>query len=756
MTVRTRLTPSTLLSAPRRSPAIPNPSGTHALHSTSTYSFTTHSKTTELRLLSTASNESVLLSVDAAFSSPVWLDDASFLLLRSDSKANVTEILFVPVEEFGVRYVVGTIPSPAENLKIARLDDGGIAVVVSALQDREGAFWAGEKRETYSSGRLYKGLYVRHWDAWEGDGWNALWYAVAKKEEEGQKWKLNGEWRNLLKGRKGLESPVRPFGGTDHFDVSRTGIVFVSKDPARDPGLNTTCGVYLAGLKSFEEEAKDVRLERMDDFPGFEGAAGSPVFTPNGEGLAFLKMKINGYESDRNTIWVALDVHTDKREVKAAIGTETTKVWDRSPSSLAWSLDGQTLYLVAEEKGYNKLFYLPLNKNISGAPLALTEKGSVSSAVPLKDGSVFLSTTSLVDNSTYSIVKPPKSEGATTTTTWTHSITKAGSALGLSESQVSTIWTPAANPDINEKVHSFVFRPSFYDKSKKYPLAFLIHGGPQGAWGDAWSTRWNPAVFAEQGYIVVSPNPTGSTGYGQAFTDAIRGQWGGDPYRDLENVFEYIERELPDVDTSNAVALGASYGGYMINWLNGHPLGRKFKALVNHDGIFSVNGLLATEELYFPFYDLGGLPFYSPDSTTTTSSQEAQAQKTFGKTDLKTWLANDPSQHLDKWETPQLVIHSTKDYRLCISEGLSVFNVLQARGIESQFLTFPDENHWVLKPENSLLWHKVVLNWINKFTGLPQIADEEAEGADFYGGIVQKEGQKEGEQELIAFGNPTT
>ncbi|KAG8625230.1 hypothetical protein KVT40_006981 [Elsinoe batatas] len=751
MTVRTRLTPHTLLSAPRRSPAIPNPSGTLVLHTTTTYSFSAHSKSTELRLLSPSNNESTLLSTSSSLSSPVWLDDTTFLLLSSSE--GKTDILASPALDFSARYTIGSIPSSADNLKITRLDNGGIGVVVSALQDEQGELWEGKKRETYSSGKLYKSLYTRHWDTWEGQGKNALWYAVAALESG--KWGLRTEWRNLLKGRKGLESPVRPFGGTDSFDVSRSGIVFVSKDPARNPALNTTCGVYLAGLSSFEEEPGQVEIERVDDLPGQEGAAGSPVFTPDGDGVAFLKMKINGYESDRNQIWVMLDVHTGKRKVRAAMEVEAVKGWDKSPSSLVWSPDGQTLYMVAEEAGYNKLFSLSLSGSASSYPKTLTEKGSVSSAVPLTDGSVFLSSTSLIDNSLYSIVKPTEADSVASLV-WSHSISKGGSAFGLAESQISSIWTPAANPHINEKVHSWVIRPSNYDKSKKYPLAFLIHGGPQGAWTDAWSTRWNSAVFAEQGYIVVSPNPTGSTGYGQAFTDAIRKQWGGDPYRDLENVFDYVEKELSDVDTSNAVALGASYGGYMINWINGHPLGRKFKALVNHDGIFSVNAGLATDELYFPFYDLGGLPFYSPSSGADISAQETETKRTFGTTDLKTWIANDPAQHLDKWETPQLVIHSSKDYRLCISEGLSAFNVLQARGIESQFLTFPDENHWVLKPENSLVWHKVVFNWINKFTGLAQLADEEAEGPDFYGGVVQKEGQKEGEQDVIAFGNPTT
>jgi len=244
-------------------------------------------------------------------------------------------------------------------------------------------------------------------------------------------------------------------------------------------------------------------------------------------------------------------------------------------------------------------------------------------------------------------------------------------------------------------------KPSTFNPAFKYPLAYIVHGGPQGAWTDGWSTRWNPAVFAEQGYVVVCPNPTGSTGYGQAFTDAIEKQWGGLPYEDLVKGFEWIEKNMKYVDTSRAVALGASYGGYMMNWIQGQPLGRKFKALVTHDGVYSMAGQMASEELYFPEHEFGG-KFWK--------NQEE-------------WLRWDPSKHTDKWATPHLVIHSELDYRLTMSEGLAAFHTLQDKGVESQFLTFPDENHWVLKPENSLLWHTVVLDWINVHVGLPKYSE---------------------------------
>ena len=205
--------------------------------------------------------------------------------------------------------------------------------------------------------------------------------------------------------------------------------------------------------------------------------------------------------------------------------------------------------------------------------------------------------------------------------------------------------------------------------------------------------------------MVICPNPTGSTGYGQDFVDAITESWGGLPYEDLVNGFEHIKEHLSYVDTDKAVALGASYGGYMMNWFQGHPLGRAFKALVCHDGVFSMANQISSDEQYFPNHDLGG-PYW---------------------TSKETWEKWSPHRFTGDWSTPMLVVHNELDYRLPISEGLAMFNVLQEKGIESRFLSFSDENHWVLKEENSLVWHTVVLNWINKFVGLPPYKEDNLE-----------------------------
>ena len=239
------------------------------------------------------------------------------------------------------------------------------------------------------------------------------------------------------------------------------------------------------------------------------------------------------------------------------------------PASIVFSADGKSFLTIAEDQGSARVF--DINPHFSSARgreiRALTTNGYASAVTPLDDGRIFVSGSSLIDNSWYAIVDAhtgTATAGKSGFATWTHSNSSSGSKFGLRRGQISTIWTPASNPEVNKEVQSWVCKPSTFDASKKYPVAYLIHGGPQGSWADSWSTRWNPAVFAEQGYIVIAPNVTGSTGYGQQFTDAIRKNWGGDPYQDIVNCFEWVNKNLPEADNERAVALGASYGGYMV------------------------------------------------------------------------------------------------------------------------------------------------------------------------------------------------
>lgn len=460
-------------------------------------------------------------------------------------------------------YVAGKIDGGAGNLKVKKLDANNYAMVLSAQATPDGRLYNSEKtKKTHSTAKIYDSLFVRHWDTWEPKEKNSLWYGKLTRKSSDSKFRLSGLTNALH--QTNLESPIRPFGGTDNFDLSQKGIIFVAKDPDLNPALNTKENVYLLDVKDWE--SKEAPALRRVVVPGFEGAASSPIFNQDGTQAAFLMMKTRGYEADKNHIFWLKNVQGGVLAVERLFTSSPEGSWDRSPGSITWSHDGSGLLITAEDIGQGKLFYVLGNTAEEYAPRVLTNHGYISDVKPLADGRIFVSGSSLIDNSIYTIVDPTRKEEAGSMAIWTHSNSADGSKFGLKASQISSIWTPASNPKVNKEVHSFVVRPKNFDASKKYPVAYIIHGGPQGAWGNNWSTRWNPAVFAEQGYIVITPNPTGSTGYGQEFTNAIRRNWGGDPYQDIVNVFEWASKNMPEADHDRAVALGASYGGYMMNW----------------------------------------------------------------------------------------------------------------------------------------------------------------------------------------------
>jgi pre-mRNA-splicing helicase BRR2 len=701
-----------LISAPRRSSAIPSADGKYALYSQSSYSFESHSKTSEIRVLDIASGQSTLLNNESKASEARWLGDGHEVVWLKEGENGNTSFVVSDVLDNGWTYVAGTVPGPLSSLKLYTIEPGMVAVAVAGQANPDGSLHnPKDAPKSHTSARLYDSLFVRHWDSWIGKERNTLWTALLQRSaphatERKGRYSLTG-FKNALKGTN-LESPIPTFGGTNHFDISREGIVFVARDPDLDPATHTRCHAYFIQRTDLMDHVKEPNPVKLL-VPWLQGWATSPVFSPDGKKIAALYQKADGYESDKNRIVVFMTVVGSDTQAASPEGIELLQsdddkgAWDRSPSSVAWSVDGSSLLVQAEEMGSGCLFEVAVEPPwVPGhqppRPRKLTSKGYVSDIFPAAANSdkLFVSGTSLVDSSVYYILDPSRPGDVTLVSSATH----AGDLFGLSESQVSSIWWRGAN---DHPIHAWEIRPSFFKPEHKYPLAYLVHGGPQGAWGDSWSTRWNPAVFAEQGYVVVAPNPTGSTGYGQALTDAIRNEWGGLPYEDLVKGFEYIEKEVDYIDTDRAVALGASYGGYMMNWIQGHPLGRKFKALVCHDGVFSMTAQCASDEQYFPVHDLGG-PLWE--------RQEI-------------WDKWDPSRFTENWSTPQLVIHSSLDYRLTVAEGLAAFNVLQMRGVESLFLNFPDENHFVLKHENSLVWHRTVINFVNKFAGLPPLSDKD-------------------------------
>lgn len=438
---------------------------------------------------------------------------------------------------------------------------------------------------------VYESLYVRHWDHYIFPEKNQL-FRISFKNDSGVYSVDESTLTNLFGENSPLESPIEPFGGASDFDVSPDGnhVAFVSKDPDLNPANTTRHLVYLVPTTGWHEPTvindpteKDINGDKVP-----QGAASWPKFSPDGHTLAFLQMYRNGYESDINKIFTV----SYKKPLRPV-----AKTWDVSPGSLDWAPDGNSLYVIAENRGQMKLYNVPLNdteENIT----EVWKEHSVHGVDFLPDGKLLLGMSSLVSSMRAYIFDPSEGDSRAL---WS----RPEAEKVLKYSQVEE-WSFTGS--LGYDIHGFMIKPSAFNKSAstKYPLALFIHGGPQGAWSDSWSTRWNPAVFAEHGYVVVTVNPTGSTGYGQKFVDAIEDQWGGRPYIDIDNTVDYLQKN-PDfdfIDFDRMTALGASYGGFMINYIQGMPLGRKFKALVCHDGVFSTLNQIQSEELYFPQHDV--------------------------------------------------------------------------------------------------------------------------------------------------------
>jgi pre-mRNA-splicing helicase BRR2 len=672
-----------------------------AVYTQQTYSFDSHSKTSEIRVVNISSGYTSLITEDPKASNPKWLGDGNQLVWLRERDDGQTEFVVDNADEPGREYTAGSVAGPVSDLKVTSLGRGEVALAVSGKADPDGALHNPKEAEKpRSSGKIYTSLFVRHWDTYVEPQKNSIFYGTLKRSSYSDRYSLS-RLSNLLHsfGVGYLECPIPPFGGSGDFDINRRAIVFISKAPGLNPATHTKCTCYYCPIPSWTEaftaEPKAVVASDL------HGALASPVLSSDGTKLAYLSMREDGYESDKNRIVIASNLDESGETFEVFKTEDGVGGWDLSPQSLTWSHDDSSLLIQAEDTGRGILFQLAVEnyRTASTQQLTrLTSSGYVTNVAhaAADSSNLFVTSSSLVENNVFSIIDP----FAIKDTTIVSSSSRRGTPLGLSPSQVDEIWWRGA---LDHPVHAWVVKPSRFNPAEKYPLCYLIHGGPQGAWNDQWSTRWNPAVFAEQGYVVIAPNPTGSTGYGQEFTDAIRDSWGGRPYEDIYKGFEYIERHLEYVDTDRAVALGASYGGYMMNWIQGHSLGRKFKALVTHDGVFSMTSQLASDEQYFPIHDLRGPIWKVPEN----------------------WTIWDPSRFTHNWETPHLIIHNELDYRLTIAEGLAAFNVLQLRGVDSAFLTFPDENHWVLKHENGLVWHRTVLNWINKYAGLPPVLDKD-------------------------------
>ena len=561
--------------------------------------------------------------------------------------------------------------------------------------------------------QIFDRLLYRHWNAYkEGKRSHiflqAIPFGVSRHDSAGHQLDTFGfspldvAPRDLTPGD--YDAPVFSLGGQDNYAFSPDGqeICYTSNHD-KNPAASTNNDLWIVPVSG--GVAKNITA----DNPASDS---TPLYSPDGRYIAYRAQQRPGYESDRFRLML-YDRKTGERK-------NVTENFDHWVGSFGWAGRHEIVF-TAEDEGESPIYYVfpeicpngcyPIkvmdgfSDDIAAGEntFAQVEAGHLSERIVFSRMSLGAPSEIFIEEpGIYSVgvekvkaalrgesKEPFPKEAMARPRQLTHLNDAILSQVAMSP--LESFWFPGANSD---KVQGFLVKPPNFDASKKYPVKFLIHGGPQGAWGDDWSYRWNPELFAANGYVVIMINFHGSTGYGQKFIDAINGDWGGAPYEDLMKGLDYAEKTYPFIDKNRECALGASYGGYMANWILGHT--DRFKCIVSHDGMFNAESAWGTtEELWFNDWEFKGTPY----------DNRASYEK---------WS---PHQYAKNFKTPTLVIHGQRDYRLDVSEGFQLFTTLQMEGVPSKMLYFPDEGHWVQKPQNSKLWYETVNAWVDQWVG---------------------------------------
>lgn len=591
-----------------------------------------------------------LTSAKKANNTPRWMPDGKSIAFVS-SRDGESQIWVIPVTGGEARKVT-TISTEASGLVIS--PDGKYLAfhsdVYPDLPDDKANHERNEKREKSKvKAKIFTTLPYRVWNSWKDDKRSHVFVVPSS----------GGEPKDMTPGD--YDSPPIDIGGSVDYAFSPDGkeLCFVRNT---DPMIAVSTNNDLFIVPVTGGESKRITESKAND--------NQPVYSPSGKYIAYRAMARPGFEADRYRLMLY-----ERASGKTA---NLTEEFDRSIDDIVWSPDEKSLLFDADDQGYHSIYRVEVaTKNVQ----QLTSKMYASSLRITPDGRTIVF-------ARQSINRPAE--------IWRMDINGKNlkqlshvndeKVAQLEMNPVEEFWFTGRD---GTKIGGLMVKPPFFDTRKKYPMVYLIHGGPQGQWADAISYRWCAQMFASPGYVVVLLNPRGSTGYGQKLTDEISGDWGGKVYDDLMRGVDTVIARYDFIDRDRLAAAGASYGGYMINWIEGHT--DRFKCVVSHDGVFNATSMYGTtEELWFVEWEFKGTPWENPELYAKWS----------------------PSNYIKNFRTPMLIIHGQQDFRVDVSEGFQLFTALQRMKVPSKFLYFPDEGHWVLKAQNSELWYKSVLDWI--------------------------------------------
>jgi len=593
---------------------------------------------------------------------PAWSPNGKILAYVSNKDGGPKQVWLYDVAA-GTSRKLSDLQGGAGSVKW--MHDGSGVVVVSDIYPDCGVdpvcvkdkTAAEEKKPTKA--RIITSLLYRHWNAWQEPTRSHIVYVPLNA----------GMPRDLTPGA--FDAPPFSLGGGDEFDISGDNQYLVyaaNTDP--HPELSTNSDLFMLRINTAQFGRSTASTARR--LTTRAGADTSPKFSPDGRYLAWRSQARPGYESDLWELWV-LDRVTDTSRRLAPS-------FDNWIDSIAWAPDSQSIFITAPEQTNEAIYEVSV---ADGSTRRVYANGSADGVTVARDGKTIYFERSTLD-------RPADIYGLGRNETAARQITHDNDALlsRVALGKTSTTWWTGAE---NAKVQGLMVTPPDFDASKKYPAIVLIHGGPQGAWMNSWGYRWNPQPFASRGYVILMPNPRGSTGYGQKFVEEISGDWGGKAYTDIMTGVDQLAA-LPYVDGNRIGAAGGSFGGYMVDWILGHTT--RFKALESHAGVYDLVSMYGTtEELWFPEWEFHGNPWDNPEL-------------------YQKWS---PNQFVKSFATPTLVSHGELDFRVPISQGLELFTALQRRGIPSKLLYYPDEGHWVLKPQNSKLWYQTVGDWFDQY-----------------------------------------